>query len=167
MPTYMIIKTDVTRVCTYYCKTTVERDFTYQVMVSPGQGWSAPAGMGMCETTNTPNWTCSQPNPGLSLTFCSQSQYVGTDASGNMIGTDQWSLWSDNYSATGGGACGFANDTDYWNVFRNPPLVQVALMSGYLYTNAINVNGNVGTPTTSGGLANTCMNASGAYTCPH
>jgi hypothetical protein len=162
-PTYMIILTDKTGLCSG-CTSTAERDFTYQVMVSPGQPWSGPTGTGgaMCETNQVTGWNCAQSAPVETSSCGNPDLFVWAGTNGVMPGYDAWSFFSDSFSPAG---CGW-NTSDLWNALAGTQ-VGVGGMSGYIHTNAIKVNGSVSTPSTQGTLAGTCMNASGATTCPH
>jgi hypothetical protein len=132
---YMIILTDSTGHCGG-CTTTVERDFTYKVMVAPGQPWEGPTGSGsgaICETNKTSNWNC-QPSASVQTSACGDP------------GLFVWNAYA-GLSSTGS--------------------VAIGGMSGFVHTDAVNVNGSTAVFGTSGQLANTCINQSGPIPCPH
>jgi len=161
-PTYMIITTDNTFVCSG-CNF-VERDFAYQVMVAPTQPWSGPTGTGgaLCEVNTVTPSSCT-PSVGVSTNSCDQpGKFWWTNQNGVPPGLDQWSL--NNNSLTPAG-CGF-NTVDVWNAVVSPSPVPIGKMSGYLHTDAISVNNSVSTASKQGNLQNTCINSSGTIPCP-
>jgi hypothetical protein len=135
-PIYMSVVSDTWDYCTG-CSTTVRRKVAYQIMNASGASSNA---IPVCEApliTNGPACTPAVPPP--SFTACT-SPYT---AAGGQF-TDTWSLNSDAYAPVG---CGFSI-ADTWGWSPNVTVMRnFATLSGYVHTNAVNVNGFVVPPT--------------------
>ena len=133
-PYQMVVQSDILGHCTG-CQTTVERRITYQINNFSG----TPAqNVWIGEVVSTNGWSCTQSNPGLTTTPCSQN-----DIKSNGIFTDSWYLNSDSYTPVG---CGFNVASDNWQWCAHSPAQTLGVLQGYVHTNAISENGVVSPP---------------------
>jgi hypothetical protein len=132
-PFYLTVVSDQLQKCSG-CSTTVQRLVKYQVMnVSNSTAGTTAIGENPTDT----GWSCTQTNPGVSFTPCSEG--ATTDSSGQF--TDSWTLKSDGWTPIG---CGFNTD-DHW--MWCPTGRSIGHLNGYIHTNAVSINGVVNPPT--------------------
>ncbi|MGA2170617.1 MAG: hypothetical protein ABSG62_20705 [Terracidiphilus sp.] len=130
-PYQMVVVSDFTIHCGG-CATTVDRSVTYQIRNFSGTN----AGQtGICEVPTLTGWSCTQSMAGVSFQACT-SPFI-TPSNGQF--TDSWSLSSDIYTPVG---CG-TNITDNWDWFYHSPLQTLGVLTGYIHTNAISIDGVV------------------------
>lgn len=130
-PYHMIVQSDVTGHCSG-CKTTVERDITYQVQnfggTNAGTTWIG-------ENIAFSGWSCNQ-QEGHKYTQCQQNYQ--TTSSGTF--TDGWSMSSDAYTPAG---CGFNVTYDHWQWCQHSPAQTLGTLTGYVHTDQVSENGVV------------------------
>jgi len=133
-PTHMIVQGDTIGRCSG-CSTSVARFVNYQIVNYSGTN-SGTVVIGEAPTAS--GWSCMQPNPGSSYASCTTSPFT---ASGGFF-TDLWSINSDAYTPSG---CGF-NITDHWQWCATSPPHTFGTLTGYVHTDAININGYINPP---------------------
>lgn len=80
-------------------------------------------------------WSCTQSNPGVTSAPCSANYFTG--AAGTF--TDGWTMSSDAYTPIG---CGY-NTTDTWQWCKHSPAQTLGVLTGYIHTDHIEMNGVV------------------------
>jgi hypothetical protein len=112
------------------CPTNECRTVQYQIVNFSG----ITAGeTNLCETPSLTAWSCTQNPPGVSFQGCPSLYYTPSDG----ILTDEWTIGSGSYSPVG---CGYTI-TDTWNWGFTSPPTPLGLLTGHIYTNAIQING--------------------------
>jgi hypothetical protein len=133
-PDHMVVIDDQVATCSG-CTTAVARFMTYRVIkfnLSPAN--AIPIG----EVVSTSDWNCGGAFPGVVTTSCAAPVQTQTQSDGSF--TDLWTLSSDSFSPAG---CG-DNIVDHWQWCSAPKTV--GTLSGYVHTNAININGSIRPP---------------------
>jgi hypothetical protein len=87
----------------------------------------------VCEAPVLTGWSCTQAQPTPNFAGCPSLAYSGS----NGQFTDEWSLGSASYTPSG---CGF-NISDTWKWGYPSPPTPLGLLTGYIHTNAIQING--------------------------
>jgi hypothetical protein len=135
-PYQMVVQSDILGHCAG-CTTTVQRNITYQINNFSG---SPAQNVWIGEVVNTSGWSCTQSNPGLTTTLCSQN-----DVKSDGIFTDSWYLSSDSFTPVG---CGFNVNSDHWQWCAHSSAQTLGTLQGYVHTNAVSENGVVNPPNT-------------------
>jgi len=134
-PFYMVVDNDFMGHCGS-CSTTVERFVTYQVMNFSGtSAGTIPIGESF---TPVAGWNCTQSNPGVNPTQCSEGETTHPDGTF----TDGWSLNSDSFTPAGCGETG--NNVDHWLWCKTSR--SIGTLTGWNHTNAVSINGYVNPP---------------------
>ena len=129
----MVVQSDNSFLCSG-CKTTVERDVTYQIQNFSGSNAGTTS---ICETPTFSGWNCTQAE---SHSYRNCSAPSTTDSSG--VFTDEWSMTDDAYKPVG---CGFSI-VDHWDWAAHSPVQSLGTLTGYVHTNAVSIDGVVSKP---------------------